>query len=124
MKEQIELNNGLINKFEALYYKKLNLDNNIEELNNEKAKKIAFTKHLVFSETDENGKKKYTNEDMRSFALNNLLESDPEYQETVTKYKETSLELNRIKAEIEITSKKINVNLKNSDLLIALGGLK
>jgi hypothetical protein len=95
MKEQIELNNGLINKFEALYYKKLNLDNDIEELNNEKAKKI-----------------------------NNLLESDPEYQETETKYKENSLELNRIKAEIEITSKKINVNLKNSDLLIALGGLK
>lgn len=124
MKEQIEINNSLIAKFEALLLKKLSLENEIEDLNNEKTKIYVYAKNIILNEVDENGKKKYSNEDMRNFALIKILENDNKYNTLEKDYKNYNIELNRIKAEIEITSKKITINLKNSDLLIALNEVK
>lgn len=121
---QIEKMQMYVTELEEQIRKKHTKEENLETYHNEKKRYEMRAREKIYEETDDNGKKKYTNEQMRSIATQKLLDLNTEYQSVNEKTKSLEKEISSIKVEIELLSTKLGVLKKQSDLICSLAKYK
>ena len=121
-KELINELESLGTKFEALIISKGNLEEKEAEL---KSKMLGYemnTKEIVNSQTDDNGKKLHSNEELRNIAVYKILSIDEEYQSLKKQSEEISKDLTSLKYNTEVVKNKLSIARTQSDLVVALLG--
>ena len=125
IKNQFETMSAFVSEYERRLREKFDLEEQIEILKGDKFKHEVKAKEKVYYEVDEeSGKKKYTNEEMRSIAAQNLLERNEEYQKIRIAVEKIESEIGKNKLEVDVLLKRISVLSKQVDLLVALASFK
>lgn len=116
----IEEFESLGTRFEAVILAKGQKEEYESELKNKMMGYEISTKEVVNSETDENGKKKYSNEELRNIAVYKILSTDEEYQKLKKSLEETQKDIQSNKYQAEVLKTQIGIKKAQAELVVAL----
>ncbi|MFW5852809.1 MAG: hypothetical protein ACOCUR_02160 [Nanoarchaeota archaeon] len=119
-REMIEEFENLGTRFEAVILAKGQKEEYELELKNKMMGYEISTKEVVNSETDENGKKKYSNEELRNIAVYKILSTDEEYQKLKKSLEETQKDIQSNKYQAEVLKTQIGIKKAQAELVVAL----
>jgi 2-iminoacetate synthase ThiH len=119
-REMIEEFENLGTKFEAVILTKGQNEEYESELKSKMMGYEISTKEVVNSETDENGKKKYSNEELRNIAVYKILSTDEEYQKLKKSLEETQKDIQSNKYQAEVLKTQIGIKKAQAELVVAL----
>ena len=116
--------NDLVKEFEDALKLKTQYEVQLNSLKESKDSFEANLKHVVLNEKDNEGKKLYSNEEMRKNALVRLCNSSDEHSEFRRKIAKFEELLGDVVIRLEVLKKRFGVGLKEADLLVALMNFK
>lgn len=119
-RQMIEEFENLGTRFEAVILTKGQNEEYESELKNKMMGYEISTKEVVNTETDENGKKKYSNEELRNIAVYKILSTDEEYQKLKKSLEETQKDIQSNKYQAEVLKTQIGIKKAQAELVVAL----